>query len=67
MLEFKHFDSHTGKWIQDPLKSGEIFTEKLDNTLLELYFPEGKFSFARIDEATTEAELKNNHPEGGVC
>jgi hypothetical protein len=66
MLEIKHFDSHTGKWIQDPLKKDEIFTEKLDNTLLELYFPNGKFSFAKIDEATTEAELRNNQPEGQV-
>lgn len=67
-LEIKHFDCRLNKWIHTDGNSNNpnsILTEKLDNTLLEAYFPKKKFSFGHIDDKCTEKDLKNN-PEGQV-
>ncbi|MCC5600606.1 hypothetical protein [Nostoc favosum] len=65
-LEFKHFDTRLNQWIHpngDNKNSQSILTEKLDNTLLEFYFPGKKFSFGHLDEYSTPENLRN-HPDG---
>ncbi|WP_336622373.1 hypothetical protein [Chlorogloeopsis sp. ULAP01] len=65
-LEFKHFDTRLNQWIHtdgDNKNPQSILTEKLDNTLLEFFFPNQKFSFGHIDEYSTLSDLKN-HPHG---
>ncbi|MBE9037608.1 hypothetical protein [aff. Roholtiella sp. LEGE 12411] len=65
-LEFKHFDTRLNQWIHtdnNTKNPHSILTEKLDNTLLESYFPNKEFSFGHIDEHSTPSDLKN-HPEG---
>lgn len=65
-LTFKHFDTRLNQWIHadnDPTNPNSILTEKLDNTLLESFFPNQEFSFGHIDEHSTPLDLKN-HPEG---
>lgn len=55
-LFFKHFDTRLNQWIanENPqIVNEHILTEKLDNTLLELYFPNQQFSFGHIDEKST--------------
>jgi len=67
-LEIKHFDCRLNQWIHidGNLNNPEsILTEKLDNTLLEVYFPQKSFSFGHIDERCTASDLKN-HPSGQV-
>ncbi|MBD2303289.1 hypothetical protein, partial [Nostoc sp. FACHB-190] len=65
-LEFKHFDTRLNTWIHvdgDSKNPESILTEKLDNTLLEFYFPDKEFSFGHLDEYSTPEDLKN-HPNG---
>ncbi|MBD2498327.1 hypothetical protein [Nostoc sp. FACHB-280] len=65
-LEFKHFDTRLNTWIHidgDSKNIQSILTEKLDNTLLEFYFPGKEFSFGHLDEYSTPEDLKN-HPDG---
>jgi hypothetical protein len=67
-LEFRHFDTRLNQWIhtdgdRENLKS--ILTEKLDNTLLEFYFPGKQFSFGHIDEYSKPKDLRN-HPDGHI-
>ncbi|MEA5606110.1 hypothetical protein, partial [Nostoc sp. UHCC 0252] len=65
-LQFQHFDPRLNQWIHtdgDNQNSQSILTEKLDNTLLEFYFPEQQFSFGHIDEYSTPEDLRN-HPNG---
>ncbi|MGJ5627935.1 hypothetical protein [Nostoc sp. CALU 1950] len=67
-LEFKHFDTRLNQWIYPDTNNKNpesILAEKLDNTLLESYFPEKKFSFGHIDEYSKSEDLKN-HPDGHV-
>ncbi|MDF5728706.1 MAG: hypothetical protein PUP92_11940, partial [Rhizonema sp. PD38] len=66
-LAFKHFDTRLNQWIHtDGTKNPEsILTEKLDNTLLESFFPDKDFSFGQMDEYSTSEDLKN-HPDGHV-
>jgi hypothetical protein len=67
-LAFKHFDTRLNQWIESEnlqIASEPILTEKLDNTLLELYFPDQQFSFGRIDEKSTLNDLYQ-HPDGHV-
>jgi hypothetical protein len=67
-LEFKHFDTRLHQWIKSENLSGvdePILTEKLDNTLLELYFPNTAFSFGHIDEKSSVDDLYQ-HPDGHV-
>ena len=67
-LEFKHFDTRLNQWIHtdgDNKNPDSILTEKLDNTLLEFYFPDKQFSFGHIDEHSTPEDLKN-HPDGHI-
>ncbi len=67
-LEFQHFDTRLNQWIRADGNSNNaqsILTEKLDNTLLEFYFPGQKFSFGHIDEHSTPSDLRN-HPEGQI-
>ncbi|BAZ33724.1 hypothetical protein NIES4074_62380 (plasmid) [Cylindrospermum sp. NIES-4074] len=65
-LEFKHFDTRLNQWIYtdgDTKNPHSILTEKLDNTLLEFYFPDQQFSFGHIDEHSNAEDLRN-HPDG---
>ncbi|MEB3192479.1 MAG: hypothetical protein VKL42_19215, partial [Snowella sp.] len=65
-LEFKHFDTRLNQWIHtdgDNKNPQSILTEKLDNTLLEFYFPDKEFSFGHLDEYSNPEDLKN-HPNG---
>jgi hypothetical protein len=65
-LEFKHFDTRLNQWIHpdgDNKNPQSILTEKLDNTLLEFYFPGKEFSFGHLDEYSTPENLRN-HPDG---
>jgi hypothetical protein len=67
-LAFKHFDTRLNQWIESEnptLVDEPILTEKLDNTLLELYFPNTPFSFGHIDEKSTVDDLYQ-HPDGHV-
>ncbi|MBN3959246.1 hypothetical protein [Nostoc sp. NMS8] len=67
-LEFKHFDARLNQWIYPDANNKNpesILAEKLDNTLLESYFPEKKFSFGHIDECSKSEDLKN-HPDGHI-
>jgi hypothetical protein len=67
-LAFKHFDTRLHQWIANEhpsLVDEPILTEKLDNTLLELYFPNTPFSFGHIDEKSSVDDLYN-HPDGHV-
>ena len=67
-LVFKHFDTRLNQWIHtdgDTKNTDSIITEELDNTLLELFFPNKEFSFGQMDEHTTAEDLKN-HPNGHV-
>ncbi|MDY7012226.1 MAG: hypothetical protein SVX43_01280, partial [Cyanobacteriota bacterium] len=66
-LNIKHFDCRLNQWLDDPSHESGILTEKLENTLLEEFFPEGsdRFSFGHIDEYSSPEELKN-HPNGDV-
>jgi hypothetical protein len=67
-LEFRHFDTRLNQWIHtdgDRENPKSILTEKLDNTLLELYFPGKQFSFGHIDEYSKAEDLKN-HPDGHI-
>jgi hypothetical protein len=67
-LEFKHFDTRLNQWIYPNTNNKNpesILAEKLDNTLLESYFPKKKFSFGHIDEYSKSEDLKN-HPDGHV-
>ncbi|HAX79144.1 MAG TPA: hypothetical protein DCY88_25790, partial [Cyanobacteria bacterium UBA11372] len=67
-LTFKHFDTRLNQWIHtdgDLNNPDSILTEKLENTLLEFFFPDKEFSFGQMDEKTTSEDLKN-HPEGQV-
>jgi hypothetical protein len=67
-LSFKHFDTRLNQWItnENPsLVDEPILTEKLDNTLLELYFPNQQFSFGHIDEKSTVDNLYK-HPDNHV-
>ncbi|OYD90427.1 hypothetical protein CDG77_17270 [Nostoc sp. 'Peltigera membranacea cyanobiont' 213] len=67
-LEFKHFDPRLNQWIytdDNKTNSQSILTEKLNNTLLEFYFPDKEFSFGHSDEYSTAEELKN-HPDGQI-
>ncbi|MBE8971261.1 hypothetical protein IQ277_35245, partial [Nostocales cyanobacterium LEGE 12452] len=67
-LEFKHFDPRLNQWIytdDNKTNSQSILTEKLNNTLLEFYFPDKEFSFGHSDEYSTAEELKN-HPNGQI-
>ncbi|BBD63397.1 hypothetical protein NIES2109_62470 (plasmid) [Nostoc sp. HK-01] len=64
-LEFKHFDTRLNTWIHvdgDSKNPQSILTEKLENTLLEFYFPGKGFSFGHLDEYSTPEDLKN-HPD----
>ncbi|BDI20561.1 hypothetical protein ANSO36C_63630 (plasmid) [Nostoc cf. commune SO-36] len=63
-LELKHFDPRLNQWIYtDERKT--ILTEKLNNTLLESYFPDKEFSFGHSDEYSTDEDLRN-HPNGHI-
>jgi hypothetical protein len=65
-LKFQHFDTRLNQWIHtdgDNQNPQSILTEKLDNTLLEFYFPDQQFSFGHIDEYSTPEDLRN-HPNG---
>ncbi|MFW9264477.1 hypothetical protein [Nostoc sp. CALU 546] len=67
-LEFKHFDTRLNQWIHDDgdkKNPDSILTEKIDNTLLESYFPNKEFSFGHIDEYSKPEDLQN-HPEGHI-
>ena len=67
-LVFKHFDTRLNQWIHtdgDPKNIDSILTEELDNTLLESFFPDKKFSFGQMDEYSTPEDLKN-HPDGHI-
>ncbi|MCC5664803.1 hypothetical protein LC653_12965 [Nostoc sp. CHAB 5784] len=67
-LEFKHFDTRLNQWIHndgDKNNPNSILTEKIDNTLLESYFPGQEFSFGHIDEYSKPEDLQN-HPEGHI-
>lgn len=67
-LEIKHFDCRLNSWIHTDgnlNNPNSILTEKLDNTLLEAYFPHKTFSFGHIDDKCTPDDLKN-HPSGQV-
>jgi hypothetical protein len=67
-LELKHFDPRLNQWIytdDSKTDSQSILTEKLNNTLLEFYFPDKEFSFGHSDEYSTDEELKN-HPDGQI-
>ncbi|AVH74327.1 hypothetical protein [Nostoc sp. 'Lobaria pulmonaria (5183) cyanobiont'] len=67
-LEFKHFDTRINQWIHDDVDKNNpdsILTEKIDNTLLESYFPDQEFSFGHIDEYSKAEDLQN-HPEGHI-
>ena len=67
-LTFKHFDTRLSQWIHTDGNTNNpdsILTEKLDNTLLEFFFPDKEFSFGQMDEKTTAEDLKN-HPEGQI-
>ncbi|MBD2249229.1 hypothetical protein H6G26_39040, partial [Nostoc sp. FACHB-888] len=67
-LEFKHFDTRLNQWIHDDgdkKNPDSILTEKIDNTLLESYFPNKDFSFGHIDEYSKPEDLQN-HPEGHI-
>ncbi|BAY73340.1 hypothetical protein NIES23_61680 (plasmid) [Trichormus variabilis NIES-23] len=67
-LDFKHFDTRLNQWIHtdgDNKNADSILTEKLDNTLLEFYFPLKQFSFGHIDEHNTPEDLRN-HPDGHI-
>ncbi|QHG20559.1 hypothetical protein [Nostoc sp. ATCC 53789] len=67
-LELKHFDPRLNQWIytdDNKTNSQSILTEKLNNTLLEFYFPDKEFSFGHSDEYSTAEELKN-HPNGQI-
>ncbi|NJO94127.1 MAG: hypothetical protein HC820_06800, partial [Hydrococcus sp. RM1_1_31] len=64
----KHFDTRLNQWINNEnpkIVDEPILTEKLDNTLLELYFPDTPFSFGHIDEKSTVDDLYK-HPDGHV-
>src|SRR5690349_1211190 len=65
-VAFQHFDTRLNQWIHtdgDNQNPQSILTEKLDNTLLEFYFPGQEFSFGHIDERSIPSDLKN-HPNG---
>ncbi|MFN6568223.1 hypothetical protein [Dendronalium sp. ChiSLP03b] len=65
-LQFQHFDTRLNQWIHtdgDNRNPQSILTEKLDNTLLEFYFPDKQFYFGHIDEHSTPSDLRN-HPDG---
>ncbi|MFN6499003.1 MAG: hypothetical protein RMX65_018680 [Nostoc sp. DedQUE01] len=65
-LQFQHFDTRLNQWIHtdgDRNNPYSFLTENLDNTLLELYFPDQQFSFGHIDEYSKVEDLKN-HPDG---
>jgi hypothetical protein len=67
-LELKHFDTRLNQFIHtdgDLNNPESILTEKLENTLLEFYFPGKTFSFGHIDEHS-KAEDLTNHPEGHI-
>ena len=66
-LTFKHFDTRLNQWIHtDGTKNPEsILTEKIEDTLLESFFPDKEFSFGQMDEYSTPEDLKN-HPDGHV-
>ncbi|BBD62742.1 hypothetical protein NIES2109_55920 (plasmid) [Nostoc sp. HK-01] len=67
-LEFKHFDTRLNNWIHvdgDSKNPKSILTEKLDNTLLEFYFPGKEFSFGHLDEYSSPEDFKN-HPNGQI-
>ncbi|MHC5747429.1 MAG: hypothetical protein ACYTXT_37250 [Nostoc sp.] len=67
-LQFKHFDTRINQWIHgdgDKNNPDSILTEKIDNTLLESYFPGKEFSFGHIDEYSKAEDLQN-HPEGHI-
>nr|WP_323808790.1 hypothetical protein [Nostoc sphaeroides] len=67
-LQFKHFDTRINQWIHDDGDKNNpdsILTEKIDNTLLESYFPGKEFSFGHIDEYSKAEDLQN-HPEGHI-
>lgn len=67
-LEFKHFDTRLNQWIHPDGEQKNlqlILTEKLDNTLLEFYFPDKEFSFGHIDEYSKPEDLQN-HPDGHI-
>ncbi|WP_338421998.1 hypothetical protein [Nostoc flagelliforme] len=67
-LQFKHFDTRINQWIHDDGDKNNpdsILTEKIDNTLLESYFPGKEFSFGHIDEYSKAEDLQN-HPEGYI-
>ncbi|MHC5761358.1 MAG: hypothetical protein ACYTXR_27005, partial [Nostoc sp.] len=67
-LEFKHFNTRINQWIHDDGDKNNpdsILTEKIDNTLLESYFPDQEFSFGHIDEYSKAEDLQN-HPEGHI-
>ncbi|ABA24762.1 conserved hypothetical protein (plasmid) [Trichormus variabilis ATCC 29413] len=67
-LEIRHFDTRLNQWIHtdgDKNNPGSILTEKLDNTLLEFYFPGKEFSFGHIDEYCKAEDLRN-HPDGNI-
>lgn len=62
-LHFKHFDTRLNQWIHtdgDQNNPDSILTEKLDNTLLESYFPDQEFSFGHIDEYSKPEDLQNH-------
>ncbi|WP_341531704.1 hypothetical protein WKK05_38995 (plasmid) [Nostoc sp. UHCC 0302] len=65
-LHFPHFNTRLNQWIYTDVNNKNphsILTEKLDNTLLEFYFPDQQFSFGHIDEYSTPEDLRN-HPNG---
>ena len=64
MIELKHFDLSTGQWITNPFSENGLLTEKLDNSLLEHYFPgrESEFSIGQITDENIKDEFK--HPNG---
>jgi hypothetical protein len=67
-LELKHFDPRLNQWIyvdDNQASPQSILTEKLSNTLLELYFPNKEFSFGHSDEYSTDEDLRN-HPNGHI-
>jgi hypothetical protein len=68
MLKFKHFDTRLNQWIHmdgNRHNPDSILTEKLENTLLEIYFPDSEFSFGHIDEKSKPEDLYN-HPDGHI-
>jgi hypothetical protein len=62
MLSFPVFDPKVGEWIKDA--EGNTVEEKLKDTILETLFPNEKFSFALVDDATNAEDLQDNHPNG---